>query len=1718
MTKTKWYSKLVNLAIIFSLVLSFGVIPSFINPGETLGQSLSDDVMVFNTTSHLVASCDNITGALDTPSITAGWTIKVADSYNSSNEPAWPIDVDVEGVTITTNSTPTIDPGAAGQGALMISANNVTIDGDGEDGMIIIGGTQAYTAGNPQEHTIWVAANYSTIRDCKIINDRGNQACIYIGGRTAGVPSAGATAVYGYQVSQPKGHTIENNTFRIKNSGEGWGIFAYDLTDDCSINDNRFVGDAADVGAWAADEGAPGTGIIIHKASKGGGTNAVVVENNTAQYVKYTWLTFYAAYMYNDSVGQGYEHPEDSTVEDVVVRGNTVQDCRTAVNFANASKTIAPYGTTGLADLTIGGVVIGPDNSFHDNDDGVSVNEPKERSGSYACVKDPQNIQITQNNIYDNTPLVCGVDNGAGAGVAHQVNGGTVDAEENWWGDENGPTTSYVDTGGDTVTSDVDFIPWLDAAYSGGSAVGSKEGLVTNGSLDAKTECDTEVVVTGTANVTAAEYPSNPPDPANTFTGDIGKYIDVQVEDSSGVTQLEVRMYYTEAEVAGVDETTLGLRSWNGTAWVACSDTGVNTVNVGIYGGYIWAKIRGDTTPTLAQMEGTPFGGGGTNVAELTVEIIEPESGDQFYVCQNFTLTFNITNTGTCEATYVTGTVYPSRCEVGSLGDGASWTSPVVASLAVNETMTVNTTMHCTQVGVSSIHVIPGGWDVCNEMQIPSRFLHSDIVGFEQVFPVTCEVEPNPTKSGYNTTFTATVGTDATWPLSYNWTFGDGEWESGSISSHTITVYHTYNVSSAQNFTATCTVTDGSVSPVTVTCPGVLVEVYPELGVNCWLRSGFVELGDPARNMTKTDQTVCFNATRVGGFEPGIDCSEGGTVSYDWLWDFGDGSTNSTDQNPCHNYTTAGNYTAIVTLTDDCLGNEASCNVTIEVYDELRLSCNVTPLNTKASDDERDIVTFNATIIGGLPTPPATYTWNWDFGDGSANFTGPNTTHQYTSGGNWTAVVTVWDNTAINNTATCNKTIHVYDALNVTCDVTPDPQNVCHAVNFTAERDGGVPGNSYNWTWEFSDNTTAVGQNVTKTFMCVGNYTGTVTVTDEDLGNTANCTAEVEIIIVPPVLGVPDNNETVLNRWVTFNWTDIGCVNYTLEVWQKDGSQAKVLLVDTGKDTTWSGWIMDGDAYNWTVTATDMCGISATSECSYFLVQDSYLDVSVDAPTTGDSFAGGSTTTIIWSTTRDDARASGFGATGDEVIKVALSYSTNSGTAWTPIATNQDATGSLAWTVPTENSANCLIKAVATDGYDNVGVGISGLFSIVTADTTDPVVEVTSPIGTESYLGGSSQTITWTASDAGVGGVTSVDLYVSSNGGVDWAVVALEEDNDGTYAWTVPAINSVQCLVKAVAFDAAGNSASDMSNSVFTITTAAPDVNAPVVTVTRPNGGETFTGGSQEFILWNATDDVSAQVDIDINLYYKVGTGSWILIAAGEENDGEFKWTLPEINNTQCLVLVDAFDGAGNLGFDVSDNEFTISTGVSVSVDAPSAVKTGSNFTVNVDISEVTDFDAAGFEVVFDSGVLDILSVTNGLVDSTVIPVIFTNNISAGRTRILLNVSGTPGVDGAGYLCQITFNAIGAAGTSSDIELENGILSDNSGFAIGAGWTDDSVAVLSSILGDANGDSVLNALDITSIEMMVGGLLTPTAAADANQDGKWNALDVTLIEILVAGA
>jgi alpha-tubulin suppressor-like RCC1 family protein len=203
----------------------------------------------------------------------------------------------------------------------------------------------------------------------------------------------------------------------------------------------------------------------------------------------------------------------------------------------------------------------------------------------------------------------------------------------NWAGDVS--TIANVNAATTTITMNDDYE--ITARFT--AVVGSKTETVTNGTVDARDEADTEVLVSGNATVAVAQFVDNPGGGSPTGFNSLGKYIDVHIPDVGQVTETDIRLYYTPSEVpAGVDETSLKLFWWNGIAWVQCSDSGVNTTDH-----YVWAKIRTEgTTPTLAQLTGTPFAGYSSPPPHL---IISSTAGG------------NVTTPGEGTFTYDAGTV-----------------------------------------------------------------------------------------------------------------------------------------------------------------------------------------------------------------------------------------------------------------------------------------------------------------------------------------------------------------------------------------------------------------------------------------------------------------------------------------------------------------------------------------------------------------------------------------------------------------------------------------------------------------------------------------------------------------------------------------------------------------------------------------------------------------------------------------------------------------------------------------------------------------------------------------------------------------------------------------------------------------------------------------------------------------------------------------------------
>jgi len=106
-----------------------------------------------------------------------------------------------------------------------------------------------------------------------------------------------------------------------------------------------------------------------------------------------------------------------------------------------------------------------------------------------------------------------------------------------------------------------------------------------------------------------------------------------------------------------------------------------------------------------------------------------------------------------------------------------------------------------------------------------------------------------------------------------------------------------------------------------------------------------------------------------------------------------------------------------------------------------------------------------------------------------------------------------------------------------------------------------------------------------------------------------------------------------------------------------------------------------------------------------------------------------------------------------------------------------------------------------------------------------------------------------------------------------------------------------------------------------------PDAGAPVVQVLSPNGGSPLLIGSQRQMSWRAADDLAVQ-SVDLYLSRSGPLGPWELLAAAAPNTGSYLWTVsgPEVAGNNAYLLVNARDYSGNLGTDISNSGFSISS------------------------------------------------------------------------------------------------------------------------------------------------------------------------------------------------
>jgi gliding motility-associated-like protein len=250
----------------------------------------------------------------------------------------------------------------------------------------------------------------------------------------------------------------------------------------------------------------------------------------------------------------------------------------------------------------------------------------------------------------------------------------------------------------------------------------------------------------------------------------------------------------------------------------------------------------------------------------------------------------------------------------------------------------------------------------------------------------------------------------------------------------------------------------------------IILTVSNASGSNTVTKAQYIKVDDKP--------TVDFGASINAGCFPlrvnFTDFSTGGSAPIvAWEWDFGDGSISSA-QNPSYIYTTAGNYSVTLKVT-----NAGGCTKVVSKPNYMQVSAGVTvnfSNSTATQCKPPETISFTNSSTG-----PGTLSYQWFFGDGGNSVT-QNPNHTYVTGGVFNVTFIVQSNLG------CVDTL-VKPAAVVIKDVTSafiGPSSVCQGItaSFT---NTSVPVSAASF-WDFGDGTFSTLTNPGKAYAAPGVY------------------------------------------------------------------------------------------------------------------------------------------------------------------------------------------------------------------------------------------------------------------------------------------------------------------------------------------------------------------------------------------------------------------------------------------------------------------------------------------------------------------------------------------------------------------------------------------------------------------------------------------------------
>jgi len=360
--------------------------------------------------------------------------------------------------------------------------------------------------------------------------------------------------------------------------------------------------------------------------------------------------------------------------------------------------------------------------------------------------------------------------------------------------------------------------------------------------------------------------------------------------------------------------------------------------------------------------------------------------------------------------------------------------------------------------------------------------------------------------------------------------------------------------------------------------------------------------------------------------------------------------------------------------------------------------------------------------------------------------------------------------------------------------------------------------------------------------------------------------------------------------------------------------------------------------YTVTVTGSGPGGIPVHKRT--VSVQVSGQTITVTQPNGGQTWHIGTSQAITWTSS---------GISGN--VKIELSRNGGTNYSETLFASTLD-DGSENWTVAGSVTSTARIK-VTSISSPTVFDASNSNFSIV-----QPTITVTVPNGGGTWAIGSTQNIWW--SSGGVSGNVKIEL--SRDGGSSYSTLVASTSNDGTEPWVVTSPPTSQARIKVSSVD--NPAINDVSDANFSIV-------QPTITVTFPNGGETWRIGMSQAIQWTSTN-LTGNVKIELS---RNAGSTYETLFASTANDGSESWAVSGSTTAQARIRITSIDvpslsDASDANFSIVQPTITVvvpNGGETWAVGANETIQwTSSNLTGSVKI-ELSRSGGSTYETLFTS-------------------------------------------------------------------------------------------------------------------------------------------------------